>query len=509
MSTLKIHRLFKLDGPKTLLASTLSGGQTQFLVVNSITGFSTGDLVLIYQGTTKAEFIRITATPYVDSGSNEPRLPFSTSVDYPSGGRAQETTTAQSFTVGAVVVKIQKDTRTTKLATALPATGRIQAPSPNTNPDRIKIELVNGDLVAQKLDYPQVIRIGSEFFLPDSIDGNVDPAFGVKMPKSIRDSYDNDEPEANIRRYFGGGRLRVHDDINLTSGNLRMFGTDAKTLIFSVANDDGHPGDGAILDPVTGRSGLYLNGRADIYGQLRVFKQTCQENGVCSNDLQFKVDNQDGSVEMGSSLYHKGKILANESSSDKLVHIDNIGSAGNTGAGPKDFIMYQDGSIDAFGISRYLNSNGGRRWTYLAASTTGLGQVVDNPLQPNGNYLCNPSSSGNMVVYLPSDAQTGDMIRFIDITGNLSYNANLIVRALPIGTTAVPIQGDSTGTKAVAGSGAASAVAWNSGELIVQTRNASFGLVYVGASDAVGDPNASEIPTDLRGWWLMGSDTWQ
>ena len=491
------------DGPKTLLASTLSGGQTQFLVVNSITGFSVGDLVLIYQGTTKAEFIRITAAPYIDSGSSEPRIPFSTSVDYPSGGRAQETTTAQSFTVGAVVVKVQKDTRTTKLATALPATGRTQAPSPNTNPDRIKIELVNGDLVAQKLDYPQVIRIGSEFFLPDSIDGNVDPAFGVKMPKSIRDSYDNDEPEANIRRYFGGGRLRVHDDINLTSGNFRMFGTDAKTLVFAVANDDGHPGDGAILDPVTGRSGLYLNGRADIYGQLRVFKQTCQENGVCSNDLQFRVDNQDGSVEMGASLYHKGKVLANESSSDKLVHIDNIGSAGNTGAGPKDFIMYQDGSIDAFGISRYLNSNGGRRWTYLAASTTGFGQVVDNPLQPNGNYLCNPSSSGNMVVYLPSDAQTGDMIRFIDITGNLSYNANLIVRALPIGTTAVPIQGDSTGTKAVAGSGAPSAVAWNSGELIVQTRNASFGLVYVGASDAVGDPNASEIPTDLRGWWLM------
>ena len=172
-------------------------------------------MVLIYQGTTKAEFIRITATPYVDSGSNEPRLPFSTSVDYPSGGRAQETTTAQSFTVGAVVVKIQKDTRTTKLATALPATGRIQAPSPNTNPDRIKIELVNGDLVAQKLDYPQVIRIGSEFFLPDSIDGNVDASFGVKMPKSIRDSSDNEPTRSKYRRYFGGGRLTIHDDLNV------------------------------------------------------------------------------------------------------------------------------------------------------------------------------------------------------------------------------------------------------------------------------------------------------
>ena len=95
------------------------------------------------------------------------------------------------------------------------------------------------------------------------------------------------------------------------------------------------------------------------------------------------------------------------------------------------------------------------------------------------------------------------MIRLIDISGNLSYAASLIIRALPIGTTAVPIQGDSTGTKASAGSAAPSAIAWNSGEMIVQTRNASFGLVYVGASDAVGDPDASEIPTDLRGWWIV------
>ena len=206
---------------------------------------------------------------------------------------------------------------------------------------------------------------------------------------------------------------------------------------------------------------------------------------------------------MGASLYIKGQIIANADSTSEVLHIDNLGGAGNTGAGPKDFIMYQDGSVDAFGIRRYFNANGGRRWTYLAASTTGFGQVVGNPLQPNGNYLCNPSSSGNMVVYLPSDAQTGDMIRFIDISGNLSYAASLIIRALPIGTTAVPIQGDSTGTKASAGSAAPSAIAWNSGEMIVQTRNASFGLVYVGVSDAVGDPDASEIPTDLRGWWIV------
>ena len=491
-------------GPQTLLASTLSAGQTEFMVVNSITGFETGDLVAIINGSTQAEIIVITDDPYIDAGTSEPRIPFRSTGAYPSGGRAQETTSAGSFLVGAVVVKIQKDERTTTLLEALPATGRTQAPSPNTNPDRIVLKLKNGNLVSQKLDYEQFIRIGTEFFFPDSIDGTVDPNFGVKMPKSIRDTNNADEPEAGIRRYFGGGKLTINDDLNINAGNFRMYGTDSKTLILGIANDDGHPGDGAILDPVTGRSGLYLNGRADIYGKLRVFQQTCQENGTCNNELMFNVNNLDGSVEMGASLYIKGQIKENADNTAEILHIDNIGGAGNTGAGPKDFIMYQDGSVDAFGISRYFNSNGGRRWTYLAASTTGFGQVVANPLQPNGNYLVNPSASGNMVVYLPSEtAQTGDMIRFIDISGNLSYNANLIIRALPIGTTAVPIQGDSTGTKAQAGSAEPSALAWDSGELIVQTRNASFGLVYVGVSDAQGDPNASEIPTDLRGWWLV------
>ena len=117
--------------------------------------------------------------------------------------------------------------------------------------------------------------------------------------------------------------------------------------------------------------------------------------------------------------------------------------------------------------------------------------------------MINAATTGNMVVYLPSNALTGDIIRFCDISGNLQYNASLIIRALKVDNQAVGIQGDLTGTKANQGSQAALATAWDSGELIVQTRNASFGLLYVGASDAPGDPLASEIPSNLRGWWLV------
>ena len=206
-----------------------------------------------------------------------------------------------------------------------------------------------------------------------------------------------------------------------------MFGTDAKTLIFAVANDDGHPGDGAILDPVTGRSGLYLNGRADIHGNLRV-KQTCQENGVCTDDLHLKLIIKMVLLKWVLPSTIRVRSLPMKSSTTSiLVHIDNIGSAGSILVLVlRTSIMYQDGSIDAFGISRYFNANGGRRWTYLAASYHRTWSGCCNPLQPNGNYLCNPSSSGNMVVYLPSDAQTGDMIRFIDITGNLTTMLTLL-----------------------------------------------------------------------------------
>ena len=106
-----------------------------------------------------------------------------------------------------------------------------------------------------------------------------------------------------------------------------------------------------------------------------------------------------------------------------------------------------------------------------------------------------------MVLYLPDYAETGDMIRFVEVSGNLTYNASLVLRALKVSNQPVAIQGDTSGSKIAAGSGSLT-VAWDSGEMIVQTRNASFGLIYVGPTDAAGDPNASSIPSNLRGWWL-------
>ena len=108
-----------------------------------------------------------------------------------------------------------------------------------------------------------------------------------------------------------------------------------------------------------------------------------------------------------------------------------------------------------------------------------------------------------MVLYLPDNAQTGDMIRFTELSGNLTYNTSLIIRALKINAVATSVQGDSTGSKLDAGSGQTRTQAWDSGELVIQTRNSAFGLVYVGTYDIEGSTSQQTIPPSLRGWWLM------
>jgi hypothetical protein len=497
-------------GPGTTLANPIATG-TFDIPVQSISGFSKGDLVLITNGTTQAEFILITAAPYV-SGSSK-FLPTIYNAEYPAGtypngGRAQETTSKQAFPSGSVVIKVQKDTRTTTLAEAIPASGRTIVELPNTNSEKIRMRLVNGDLISPKLDNAYLVRIGSEFFYPDSWSGNVDNGFNVRLSKGQRMvSSTNLTPttlgSGYVQNYFGGGKLTVYDDITITSGgNLRMLGSDGQTLIFSVANDDGHSGDGSIIDEFSGRDGMYLNGAANIYGKLKIYQKVCQENGVCSEDIKFQVYNNTGAVIAGASLTINGQVTPNASGSTPILDIKNLGSAGSNLVGPKRFTIYQDGSIDAFGITQYYTANGGRRWTYVAQSSTGLGQTQANPLQPNNNYLLNCTSGGNMVLYLPATATTGDTIRFLEISGNLTYNTSLIIRALKVGGVATALQGDSAGSKANAGSGSVLTTAWDSGELIVQTRNASFGLIYVGVTDAPNDPAATEIPANLRGWWL-------
>ena len=492
-------------GPFTQLASAIVAVDSNIPIQANLEAFTVGDLCAIYVDGSQIEIIQITATPLTIGGVLT--LPTGSNAAYPNGGRGVEGTTAQDFAAGVNVVKLDKYDRTTTLLHDLPGTQgdratERKARTPNTSDLRLEISLRDADLISPKLDYITLVRIGTEFFLPDSVDGSLDAFFAIKMPKSIR--YPN-AVTTDVVDLYGGGKTKIYDDTTIYGGAFRMYGSDGETLVLSISNDDGHSGDGSIEDPIENTNGMTLKGPATFYGDLKVYYDDCQQNGICSTDTSFRVTNREGDVYLGERYYQKGKLYEDEQATEVMFHIDNLGGTGTGGTeGAKDFRIYQNNAIDSFGIEKYWTGNGGRRHTYVAFDpTTGIGQQQDNPLQVNNNYLINASSGSNMVVYLPDNAQTGDMIRFIELSGNLTYNTSLIIRAKKINNIATSIQGDSTGSRIDAGANQTLSTAWDSGELVIQSRNASFGLVYAGAVDVEGSANARTIPPSLRGWWLM------
>jgi hypothetical protein len=92
---------------------------------------------------------------------------------------------------------------------------------------------------------------------------------------------------------------------------------------------------------------------------------------------------------------------------------------------------------------------------------------------------------------LPSNAVTGDTIRIVDVGGALNFAINLVVR-VAAGSN-VRIQGS------IQGSSLGGVSNFNGGELVVNTPNAAFGLIYAGDSDSEGNGISSE----QQGWFLM------
>jgi hypothetical protein len=94
---------------------------------------------------------------------------------------------------------------------------------------------------------------------------------------------------------------------------------------------------------------------------------------------------------------------------------------------------------------------------------------------------------------LPLTPTTGDVIRVVDVGGNLTYNISLRFRA----PSNVRVQGDNTNS----GQGPAIESTYNGGELVVQSPNAGLGLVYIGALNY--DGTTTGAPPSQQGWWLM------
>ena len=155
--------------------------------------------------------------------------------------------------------------------------------------------------------------------------------------------------------------------------------------------------------------------------------------------------------------------------------------------GSEIFGVDADVALIVAGISNYFSQTAGRKWRYS--------ESFDVEADANTNYFLNVSQ--NTVVKLPTAALIGDMIRIVDIGGLLTYNLSLIIRAPS--TVRVQNAGDNTGTTLLTGN-TANLNGWDGGELVVQTPNAGFALVFAGTTDPDGN---TAVPVGKDGWFLI------
>ena len=204
------------------------------------------------------------------------------------------------------------------------------------------------------------------------------------------------------------------------------------------------------------------------------------ESGGNAHTARFTVDAQTGDTYVGRYLDVNGSSSGSPSNALNIVEINNMGING-----AKPFRFKQDASIEAFGHEAFYNINGGRKTIFI--STQGNTDATAYQLESNLQYAVIPSST--LVLRLPSNAVTGDTIRIVDVGGALNFANNLVVRA----PANIKIQGSSVGSNLGGVSN------YNGGELVVNTPNAAFGLIFLGDDDAEGNG----VPDSFQGWWLM------
>jgi len=273
------------------------------------------------------------------------------------------------------------------------------------------------------------------------------------------------------------GSLNLANDLNMIGGNFEIYDSVNQTRLFGFVNDDGHADHQGLLVWDAG-----VVARGDFF----LFSGKDPENVITNPDVNiptFKVDN-DGNVSAQTTFTVIGEAAAVPNAATKQLSVQNLGPNGS-----EEFVVKKDSSIDSFGYTNFYSSSGGRHTRYLSSASP----EEDLTLSPNIAYLVNTTASSTLILTLPTSPQTGDTVRVVDVGGQLSYNTSLVLRTAE--SSGTKIQGDATGT--LLGD---RLTPYPSGELVVQTPNAAFTLVYLGGTDNNGQVG---IPTAVQGWWLM------
>ena len=332
--------------------------------------------------------------------------------------------------------------------------------------DYLSAIIDNGTIVQTKLDYTNWLRVydktteNSEYFLVNFA------LFGTVHTATMNElGQDGTIP-------FRRGNITLNGELTSYGGGVNILDSVGQTSIVKVINDDGH----------ADHSGsIYFDAGVIGRGDIKLYSSFGPEEVLTlGNQVTFAVDVY-GDAEISNSLTIRGTASESPAKSPQF----NLTNLGINGA--NTFTINRDQSIDAFGLTNFYTKTGGRHSRYISTGS----DVTDLNLKANVTYFVNVTDQSNLIVYLPETPTTGDEIRIVEVGGNLGYDTMLIVRALTPNTR---VQGDATGTTI----GLSGTTPYNSGELVVQTANAGFTLVYLGGTDSQG----TIVSSSVQGWWL-------
>ena len=299
------------------------------------------------------------------------------------------------------------------------------------------------------------------------------------------------------------GDTCLKGDFGASGPNCDLFTVDAETGLTTVKSGDFLVGTTTdqklILQNSTGN--LTIAGHLTVEGttETRISGPVQVDGG---NFQLNKIDNSPewtsgGAVVDGDTIFYSSNIYT-VSGNGNLGTVPPTHTSGTitnggvnlvflkTKAPEEIFEVEVDGSMNFAGQEGFFTPNGARKWEFVGAGE----DLFD--CEVNVNYFVAPSS--DTTLKLPTNAVTGDMIRVVDVGGNLTYNVSLKIRA----ADNVAIQGDITNGGAPA---SLDSINYGGGELVVQTPHAGFGLIYLGSTNF--DGTTTGAPSTTQGWWLV------
>ncbi len=381
----------------------------------------------------------------------------------------QEGTTVPAvgdFSINDEILRIKKHKQSSKLVDIA-----VQQRGSN---DYTSCILETGYIVQSRIDYPNFLRF-------ENLNTGINHHFEVisNLAGTVHDEVTNHNYQSGSLGY-GKGDLKIGGDLNMIGGNVTIFDSVNQSKLVNFINDQGHADHLGVME---------IDAGITVKGTLLMYPNSCpemvfQSTGHC--DPSFEVDNV-GNVTAGLTLNVTGVPATVPSETSDILSIRNLGING-----ADKFAIKHSGAIESFGIDPYWTKTGGVHTRYVSNGSTAAEKI----LTPNIQYLVSVTIEDVLVLTLPENPTTGDVVRVVDVSGNLDYRTSLVVRAPG---TNVKVQGDATGTTLQEGTGFLAAP-YPSGELVVQTPNAGFALIYLGGVDSAGRVG---IPTTEQGWWLV------